>query len=658
MLSRLSIKLKVLVAPLIVMLLCVAVSAWSIGLLRAQGAAFRDVVGGAFDTATTTSRASLAVAAIHSDVLRHIDLLGTGQDSAAMQELRERLPERFDAIEAMLQSIETNAYTVDADLLHATSEFLAIYRIVATRITQMETLNPTLVSSLLAHYSQLTRYLGELADISIRAAKDKQRRTETLVTRSVNLLLLAVLASLGAGLAVTWVIGRAISAPLTEITGVMSRLAQGAYDIRVPAMERRDEVGAMAQAVEVFRQASLRLHEHEVELAQMVEHLAVARDESAEASRAKSDFLASMSHELRTPLNAILGYAQILQWDESLKDKQAKGLKTIEQAGQHLLALIDEILDLAKIEAGHIELTATPVELASFLQAIAAIIRVRVEQKGVAFVDDVDGVPDAVMADERRLRQVLLNLLGNAAKFTDRGEVRLTVRQLREDGGRVTLRFEVRDSGIGIAESDLKALFQPFQQVGDRQRRRGGTGLGLAISRQLVRHMGGDIAVQSTPGQGSAFSFELTLPLVRHEAAPAPERVVTGYEGERKTVLVVDDVSQNRELLTDMLKPLGFVTVEAQDGQEGLERAQALLPDLILMDNVMPVMDGLEATRRLRALPALKHVPVIAISASAAADGKERALESGANAFLTKPFRANQLLALMEQHLGLRFRTR
>src|SRR5437867_4948313 len=503
MLSRLSIKLKVHVAPLIVMLLCVAVSAWSIGLLRAQGAAFREVVGGAFDTATTTSRASLAVAAIHSDVLRHIDLLGTRQDSESMKELRERLPARFDAIEAMLQSIETNPQTIDADLLHATSEFLAICRIVATRVTQMQTLNPTLVSSLLAHYSQLTSYLGELADISIRAAKDKQRRTETLVARSVSLLLLAVLASLAAGLAVTWLIGRAISAPLTEMTGVMSRLAQGDYDIRVPAMQRRDGVVAMAQAVEVFRLASLRLHEHEVELAQMVEHLAVARDESAEASRAKSDFLASMSHELRTPLNAILGYAQILQWDESLKDKQAKGLKTIEQAGQHLLALIEEILDLAKIEAGHIELNATPVDLATFLQSIVNIIRVRVEQKGVAFVSDAAALPVAVIVDERRLRQVLLNLLGNAAKFTDRGEVRLTVRQLRDDDGRATLRFEVRDSGIGIAEGDLKTLFQPFQQVGDKQRRRSGTGLGLAISRQLVRHMGGDIAVQKRSRAGA-----------------------------------------------------------------------------------------------------------------------------------------------------------
>ncbi|MED5621282.1 ATP-binding protein [Ideonella sp. BN130291] len=656
MLTRLSIRLKVMVAPLIVMLLCVAVSAGSIWLLRGQGQAFREVVGGAFDTATTTSRMSLAVAAIHSDVVRHIDLPGSDSGTEARAELRARLPERFDKVASMLQSIETNAISLDADLLHAIGEFLSIYRIVATRAMQDKP-NPVLVSSLMAHYSQLDTYLNQLADITTRAAKERQQRSESFVARSVNLMLFAVATAIALGLLATWSIGRAISAPLVQMTDVMSRLAQGEHEVHVPARERLDEVGRMAQALEAFRLANERLRMHERELAEMVDRLAVMRDQAAEASRAKSDFLASMSHELRTPLNAVLGYAQLLQWNPAaLTAQQRTSLKTIEQAGQHLLELIDEILDLSRIEAGRLELHLTPVALQPFLQSIANIIRVRVEQKGVLFCHEAEGLPPAVMADERRLRQVLLNLLSNAAKFTDHGSVTLCARAEREDAGTVRLALEVTDTGVGISPAELRTLFQPFQQVGDQQRRRGGTGLGLVISQQLVRHMGGELQVHSVPGEGSRFGFVLQLvsagtPQLAEHDAP----VVLGYEGPRKRLLVVDDVPQNRALLADMLGPLGFEIEEAVDGEQGVARAAAHPPDLVLMDYVMPVMNGLEATRRMRQLPTLRDVPVIAISASAVSDGQARALSAGASAFITKPFKAGELLSLLEQHLHIRF---
>jgi CheY-like chemotaxis protein len=261
------------------------------------------------------------------------------------------------------------------------------------------------------------------------------------------------------------------------------------------------------------------------------------------------------------------------------------------------------------------------------------------------------------MADERRLRQVLLNLLGNAAKFTDHGEVRLAVRRVATTAATTAstarLRFEVHDSGIGIKPADLQTLFQPFQQVGDVQRRRSGTGLGLAISRQLVRHMGGDIEVRSEPGRGSVFAFELEFPTLAAPPASGAQQVVVGYEGERKTVLVVDDITANRALLSDMLRPLGFTTVDAENGREGLEKAQAVLPDLILMDDVMPEMDGAQATQRLRQLEGFSDLPVIAVSASATAEDQERLLAAGASAFLSKPFNATELLELLEAHLGI-----
>jgi CheY-like chemotaxis protein/anti-sigma regulatory factor (Ser/Thr protein kinase) len=296
---------------------------------------------------------------------------------------------------------------------------------------------------------------------------------------------------------------------------------------------------------------------------------------------------------------------------------------------------------------------------------VTGVVRLLAEKaraKGIGLAANVDAeVPRSLRGDPVRLRQVLTNLVDNAVKFTAKGEVliRVQVEHGTPVGGNdAMVRFEVRDSGIGIGEADMKTLFQPFRQVGDIERRRGGTGLGLAISRQLVRLMGSDIEVTSTPGQGSVFAFELRLPLAEAQASLPADRIALGYDGERKKVLVVDDVAENRALLIDMLRPLGFLTFEAHNGREGVERAQALLPDLILMDNVMPVMNGLEATRLLRATPALKDVPVLAISASASQADREMAVDAGATDFVSKPFRAAQLLALFERHLGIRFHTR
>jgi CheY-like chemotaxis protein len=251
-------------------------------------------------------------------------------------------------------------------------------------------------------------------------------------------------------------------------------------------------------------------------------------------------------------------------------------------------------------------------------------------------------LPTAVRADERRLRQVLLNLLGNAVKFTDHGQVSLLV--TCSTPGR--LRFEVRDSGVGIGADQLGAIFQPFEQVGEVRSGLRGTGLGLAISRQLVRLMGGEIRVESRPAQGSLFWFEVDVqPLVIELAASAPTGVMTGYEGPRKTVLVIDDVPENRSMLVDLLAPLGFELIEAANGREALDRVRLAPADLVLTDFVMPEMDGWETTRRLRELPGMARVPAIIVSADASGGHAQELLAAGADAFVSKPIDAEGLLS-------------
>jgi PAS domain S-box-containing protein len=385
-------------------------------------------------------------------------------------------------------------------------------------------------------------------------------------------------------------------------------------------------------------------------------HLIAARD-SAEAARAtQAAFLANMSHELRTPLNAVLGYAQILALDHGLSEKQLRGVDTIRRSGEHLLALINDLLDLAKHDAGKLELFLSEVQVAECLRLTSDIVRVKAEEAGLKFVVEMaPDVPATVVADEKRLRQVLLNLLSNAVKFTDRGEVVLGVSVVDGGAHRARLRFEVRDTGVGMSEDQFEKIFRPFEQVGDVRHRTVGSGLGLAISRQLVRLMGGDIRVCSEPGHGTQFSFELDVEVVRSAGDGLPERHIIGYEGPRRRILIVDDMPANRLVLRDMLRPLGFDIDEATDGKQALERATSLPPDLIVMDLEMPVMGGTQAMARIHQVAALRGVRIIAVSATADADAVRVGAGLEADAFVAKPLDRERLLREIARQLGLQW---
>lgn len=382
-----------------------------------------------------------------------------------------------------------------------------------------------------------------------------------------------------------------------------------------------------------------------------------AREEAIRANHAKSVFLSNMSHELRTPLNAVLGFAELMEREPARTDVDRTRLSIIQRSGEHLLSLINDVLSLSKIEAGKLVLNATAFDLREMLRSLDQMMRMRVEGKGLNLsVDADDSVPQAVRGDEVKLRQILINLLGNAVKFTETGTVRV---RASWRGGVAT--FEVEDTGCGIAEGEISKLFEPFVQTDSGVRSGEGTGLGLAISREFANLMGGDVTVRSELGVGTTMTVTVPLPMgdanevQRHRA-----RVLGLSPGQGVVrVLVADDTRENRLLLVQLLDPMGFEVREAGDGLETVEEWKRFQPHVLFLDIRMPKMSGREVARAIRALEAESsgshRTFVAALTASAYMSDRQDILDSGCDTFLTKPFRTDAIVDALAEHLGLRF---
>lgn len=486
------------------------------------------------------------------------------------------------------------------------------------------------------------------------------------------------------------ILNRIVTLPLQKILQAVNAIRHGDYTIQL-SLKQQDEIGRLALGI-VDMKTAIQARERKIlasendyrilneNLEQRVADRTVAleinnqhlqeislelektKDKAEAANRAKSVFLANMSHELRTPMNAVLGFSQLMQKDSSLTPMQRENLNIINNSGRHLLELINDILDMAKIEAGRVVIENTCFDLGLLMRDTIEMMHERAEIKGLKlFFDQSSNFPRFVSMDESKLRQVLLNLISNAVKYTKKGSVRVILNAENfENSQKCTLIFRVEDTGIGISEHDLPLIFNSFVQVGSESDQKG-TGLGLPITKEYIELMGGTLEATSELGQGSIFIAKLPAVKVSAEQVPtAPENNlynVIGLEAGQPAyrVLIVEDQLENRLLLKNLLLSVGFNVYEAHNGKEGVELFQQVQPHFIWMDRRMPVMDGIEATRIIRSLPGGQEVKIVAVTASVFLEQRQEFLAVGVNDIVNKPYRESEIFESMAQQLGVKF---
>jgi len=430
--------------------------------------------------------------------------------------------------------------------------------------------------------------------------------------------------------------------PIDLLRILMLKLSSNDMDVDLDKSTYQDEVGDMIGAVKIFKDNTQKLIASQKELK-------LAIEDAQSANKSKSIFLARMSHELRTPLNAILGFSNLLSKSKNINTSEKDNLQTVKKSANYLLNIINEILELSKIEAGKIEIIPRTIDFYETIEEIEALFLFRSKAKGLNFNIKYDEtLPRYITLDGQRLKQIVINLLSNALKFTQKGEINLYIYESMNK-----LFFEVSDTGIGINNTDLKKIFKPFEQIKQDDYNKNGTGLGLAITSELISLMGGTIYAKSQEGKGSKFYFSVSFENATKDLIETikDKKLILGIKNKEfsKTILVVDDIYENRKLLIDLLNYYGFKTIQAKDGLEALDIYKKEKIDLIFMDILMPKLNGIESIKRIRIED--KKIPIVVVSANVFNEDRKNALDNGASDFISKPIEESELLLILQKYV-------